>query len=168
MWGFAAPIDAERGIVVPADRRSGGQLLRRRSSGQQRVRQFDRRGRCGDRQVQVALPDRASRSSGTSDMPSAGALVDIDAERPTGRRRSRTSARRATSSSSNRANGKPLIRRRGAAGAEGRRAGRVVFADAAVPGAARRRSSRVELQQGDRHGAAGRHDGRARGGVPGA
>ena len=49
---------------VSADRGAGGQLLRRRSAGEQRLWQLDRRGGCADRQVQVALPDRASRSVG--------------------------------------------------------------------------------------------------------
>ena len=49
---------------LSADRGPGGQLLRRRSTGHQRFRQLDRRRRSGDREISLALPDRAPRSLG--------------------------------------------------------------------------------------------------------
>ena len=82
-----------------ADRRAGRQLLGRRSSRQQSVRELDGRGRCRDRQVQVALPDRASRSVGLGHAVAADARGH-PAERADDSRRSRRSARPATCSSS--------------------------------------------------------------------
>ena len=59
MWGFFAPVDVERGIVYlpiagPATNYYGGDR-----PGNNAFAQLDRRGRCADRQVSVALPDRA-------------------------------------------------------------------------------------------------------------
>ena len=128
--------DARRGARHPlhAGRRSGGQLLGRRSSRQQPLRQLDRRGRCGDRQVPLALPDRASRSVGFGHAESAGARGH-HAERPAGSRAGvgRQDRLHVHPRSRHR---QADLRRRGAAGAEGQRARRVVFADAAVPGEA--------------------------------
>ena len=61
-------------------------FLRRRSARQQPVRQLARRARCDDRQADLALPDRASRSVGLR--PAAGAEApDHPSERTQHRRR---------------------------------------------------------------------------------
>ena len=45
IWGFSMTVDEARGIVYMPCRGPGGELLGRRSAGQQPVRQFDRRRR---------------------------------------------------------------------------------------------------------------------------
>ena len=84
-----------------------------------------------DRQIQVAFPDRASRSVGLGHAVAADARRH-QAERQDDSRARVGRARPATCSSSIATTGKPVFGVEERAGAEGRRAGRVVFADAAV------------------------------------
>ncbi len=65
MWAFSAPVDLKRGVVIvplgsPAPSYWGGER-----PGDKPVRQLARRARLQDRRVQVALPDRPPRLSGT-------------------------------------------------------------------------------------------------------
>ena len=59
-WGWTQTIDEQRGILYMAIGGPGGELLGRRPPGRQPLRELDRGRRRGDRQVQVALPDRPS------------------------------------------------------------------------------------------------------------
>ena len=150
-WGWYQTLDEQRGILYMALGGPGGQLLGRRSSRRQPVRELDRRRRRGDRKVQVALPDRASRPVGFR-QPSPPVHGGHPAERTdgSGARAGREDRLDVHPRSHHR---QADLRRRGAARAEGRRAGRVVFADAAVSGEAAAAGARG-LQQGARHGAA--------------
>ena len=133
MWAFCAPVDVERGIVYlpiagPATNYYGGDR-----PGNNALRQLDRRGRCADRKVPLALPDRASRHLGYRHAD-GGRAVRLRAERTpyAGDRARREVELRLRARSRD---WQAADSRRGAAGAEGRRADRVVFADAAVSGA---------------------------------
>ena len=154
IWGWYMTVDEQRGILYmpiagPAANYWGGDR-----PGNNLFAQLDRGGRRRDRQVQVALPDRASRSLGLGHAVAADA-GGHHAERPddSGARVGRQDRLHVHPRSRHR---QADLRRRGAAGAEGRRAGRVVFADAAVPGEAAAAHAR-RLQQGARHGAGRRH-----------
>ncbi len=130
VWGWYMTVDERARHPLYADRRAGRELLGRRSSRQQPVRELDGGGRCRDRQVQVALPDRASRSVGLGHAVAADARGH-QAERPDdpGARLDRQDRLHVHPRSRDR---QADLRRRGAARAEGRRPRRVVFADAAV------------------------------------
>ena len=95
MWGFAAPIDAERGIAYlpiagPAANYYGGDRPGNNAFGE-----LDRRGRRADRQYLLALPDRASRSVGHRHAVGRRACSSFVQQRHARCRRSRRSASRA-------------------------------------------------------------------------
>ena len=74
---------------LSADRGPGGQLLRRRSTGQQRLRQLDRRrGSAQTGKYKLALPDRAPRSVGhrTADRRARSSMSTINGRRVAGHR----------------------------------------------------------------------------------
>ena len=129
-WGWTQTVDEQRGMVYmaiggPAANYWGGDR-----PGANLYRELDRRRRRGDRQVQVAFPNRAPRPVGFRHAVGADAR-GRDAERPdrSGARLDRQDRLDVHPRSHQR---QADLRRRRAAGTKRRRAGRMVFADAAV------------------------------------
>ena len=160
--------DARRRARNPlhAGRGSGRQLLGRRSTGQQPLRQLDRRGQRRDRQVSLALPDGSPRSLGCGHAQSA---------RSRGRRSERPPHSGARIGRQDRLHVHPRsrdretdLRRRRTAGAERQRTRRVVLADATISDQAGASALARRIQQRARHGSTRRHVGATCRRVPGA